>query len=192
MTENVAETPAGPRPASPQRLQFVVLGVAVAAAALVVVWLILGGNSRAQTPGLNSGPTVVSQAQLEQFAEKVDHPVYWAGPKAGFSYELTSASGRVWVRYLPAGVKAGDPRADLLVVGTYGQPHSFANLQRAAKRPDAVTRTIGTDGLVVFNSKKPTSVYFGYPDAKYQVEVYAASGQAASGLVLTGAVKPIH
>ena len=64
----------------------------------------------AKTPAMNSGPAIVSQSQLERFASSVDSPVYWAGPKPGFSYELTSSNKRTWVRYLPAGVKAGDAR----------------------------------------------------------------------------------
>jgi hypothetical protein len=117
--------------------------------------------------------------------------VYWAGSKQGFSYELTATNGRVWVRYLPAGVKAGDPRSDLLVVGTYVQPHSYANLRRAAARPGGVSHRVGTHGLVVFNAAKPTSVYFSYPSAKYQVEVYAPSPKTARKLALNGRITPV-
>ena len=37
--------------------------------------------------------------------------MYWAGPIAGMSYELTKLKdGRIYVRYLPDGVELGDPR----------------------------------------------------------------------------------
>ena len=89
-------------------------------------------------------------------------------------------------------VKAGDSRANFLVVGTYTQPGSFANLQRAAKAPGALSVRIQNDGLVVFSSSKPTSVYVGYPGAGYQVEVYAPSADTARGLVLADKIQPIR
>jgi hypothetical protein len=46
-------------------------------------------------------------------------------------------------------------------------------------------------GLVAFDRRKATSVYFGYPDADYQVEVFAPSEQTARTLVLTGRITPI-
>ena len=135
----------------------------------------------------------VGRDELERGDEQEggDHPVYWVGPKHGFSYELTSGSGRVWVRYLPAGVTAGDPRASFLVIGTYEQPHAYANLKRATKRPGSVTRAIANHGLLVYNAQRGTSVYFSYPGAGYQVEVFARSAETARSLVLAGETAPI-
>jgi hypothetical protein len=189
MTERLADVQAFLR-GRPQHLQLLVLGVAVAAAAVIVVWLLVS-NGSTSAPSRASGPAIVSQAQLERFAQSVDHPVFWAGPKPGFSYELTSAKGRVWVRYLPGGVSAGDRRADFLVVGTYEQPHSFSNLLRAARRPGGVSRRISDGGLLVFNTQRPTSVYFSYPGAKYQVEVYTSSSKTARSLVSAGKIEPV-
>jgi hypothetical protein len=97
----------------------------------------------------------------------------------------------VWVRYLPAGVKAGDPRPNFLVVGTYKQTDSFAGLRRAAKQPDSISERISDGGLLVYNENRPTSVYFSYPGVKYQVEVYAPSGQTARRLVADGDATPV-
>jgi len=174
----------------PQHLQLVALGLAVAVAAFVVTWLLASGGSSG-TPSASSGPAIVSQAQLQHFAGSRDHPVYWVGPKPGFSYELTSGNGRVWVRYLPAGVRAGDPQASFLVVGTYEQPHAYVNLKHAAKRSGSVSRAIADGGLLVYNAQRPTSVYFSYPGAPYQVEIYAPSAETARSLVLAGETTPI-
>jgi hypothetical protein len=192
MTENAVE-PGCLRLAGEHRA-LMALGVAVAAAAIAVAMLLLRGHDGSSSlPALNGGPALVSQAQLEQLAASSDHPVYWAGPKAGYSYELTrTSSGRVYVRYLPAGVKAGDPRASYLVVGTYTQPGSFANLQRAAKAHGALSLRVDNGGLVVFSSSKPTSVYLGYPGAGYQVEVYSPSADNARSLVLADKIQPIR
>jgi hypothetical protein len=61
-------------------------------------------------PAVGGGTTLVSQAQLERLPDLVGHPVYWAGPRNGFSYELTSiTNGRTFVRYLPSEVPARSP-----------------------------------------------------------------------------------
>jgi hypothetical protein len=175
-------------------LQLVVLAGAVAITAVVAVLLVLrddAGTGTILTP--NAGAILVSQAQLEQLADSVDHPVYWAGPKNGFAYELTeTAHGRIFIRYLPQGVPAGDPRPDFLTVGTYSEQSSFAGLKSAAKRQGAVSVDIDNDGIALFDAKKPTSVYFGYPDVSYQVEVFSPSGETARSLVLAGKVKPLE
>jgi hypothetical protein len=173
-------------PPTIRRLTLLVLGLGIGVAALVVVWLLASGGGSKAKPVANGRPTIVSQAQLVHFAGTLDYPVYWAGPKPGFSYELTAADGRVWVRYLPAGVKAGDPRPNFLVVGTYKQADAFSGLRRAAKQHDSVSEHISDGGLMVYNSARPTSVYFSYPGVKYQVEVYAPSPETARSLVTVG------
>jgi hypothetical protein len=175
----------------PQHLHLLVLGLAVAVSAVVVIFMLAKGGS-SSTPSAKSGPTIVSQAQLEQFAGTLDYPVYWAGPKPGFSYELTTANSRVWVRYLPAGVKAGDPRPNFLVIGTYKQSDAFAGLRRAAKDPSSLSKRIADGGLLVYSAARPTSVYFSYPGVKYQVEVYAPSPEVAHRLVLNGKTTPVR
>ena len=168
--------------------------MAVAAAALVVVWLFVH-RTGSSTPraASGSGPVLISQSQLEGLAASLDQPIYWAGPRAGYSYEVTVArGGRVYVRYLPLGVKAGDPRASFLVVGTYTEPGAFVDLKRAAKQTGSVSVGIEGGGIAVFSSQRPTSVYFSYPGAKYQVEVYSPSGNAARSMVLGGKITPIR
>jgi hypothetical protein len=192
MTQNVARGTLDSWRARQALLQVAVLAVAVAAAAVVVGWLLLRSEGGTAIPTVSGGPTLVSQTQLEDFAKTVDRPLYWAGPKDGFSLELTQTTGgRIFVRYLPRGVAAGDPRPEFLSVGTYAGPSSFADLKRASARTNAVSLELPGGGLAVFDSKKPTSVYFGYPDAKYQVEVFSPSGETARTLVLTGHVTPV-
>ena len=174
------------------RRPLVVLFVAVLAAAAAVAWLFVHKSSSAPAPA-GGGPALLSQAQLEQLASTANHPLYWAGPKAGYSYEATvTRGGRFYVRYLPSGTRAGDPRASFLVVGTYIAPGSFADLKRVAKHDGSVSVGIDHGGIVVFSSQRPTSVYFSYPGAKYQVEVYSPSGSAARALVLGGKITPIR
>ena len=162
---------------------------AVGLAAFLVGWVGRGGDAPSV---VGSGATAASESELKAFADSVPHPVYWAGPNEGYTYELTqTTNGLVYVRYLPEGTDVGDPRPQFLTVGTYPRAGAFAELQRAAKAKGAVSLKIGDDGLAVFSQSRPTSVYLGYPEATYQVEVFHPSPDEARRLALSGAVVPV-
>jgi hypothetical protein len=191
MTERALPGGADPHELRTSQIQLLILGVAFLVAASLVVWLIV---KRQEAPAATKGggPALVSSSQLEQLARSVDHPVYWAGSRRGFSYELTTTSdGRIYVRYLPKGVAAGDPRPSFLVVGTYSRAGSYRDLKRAANQNGSVWADLANKGLLV-ESKRPQSVYIGYPGAKYQVEVYSPTSYAARRLVLAGTIVPIR
>jgi hypothetical protein len=175
-------------------LPLAVLAVALAAGIGAVAWLVFPSGGEPASVRVAPGvPTIVSEAQLRQRADSVDHPVYWAGRRRGFRYELTTTTlGRIFVRYLPAGTAAGDPRPDFLTVGTYPGSRSFADLKRAANRQGAAWIGLEDGGLVVFAAKRATSAYLGYPGKRYQVEVFAPSNGTPQRLLLAGAVVPIH
>ena len=153
-------------------------------------WLFLGGEDKpAEQPTAASS---TSESELREFAASAPHPVYWAGARTGQTYELTRTSdGRVYIRYLPEGVQAGDPRPQFLTVGTYPRAKAFAELKRAARANAASSRALPNGGLAVF-SRGSSSVYLGYPDARYQVEVYAPSPGSARQLVLSGQIVPVR
>jgi hypothetical protein len=158
-------------------------------AAFLIGWFALGNDKPSQPAGAASS---TSEAELRKLAASAPHPVYWAGPRAGQTYELTRTSdGRIYVRYLPEGVKAGDPRPQFLTVGTYPRANAFAELKRAANADGASSRPLPQGGLAVV-SPGSSSVYFGYPGARYQVEVYAPSAGSARQLVFGGQVVPIR
>jgi hypothetical protein len=118
--------------------------------------------------------------------------VSWAGPKSGYSYEVTTTrDGRFYVRYLPTGVAAGDPRASFLTVGTYSRTSAFADLRHASNAKGTWQVDLDRHGLLVFTPTNPKNAYFAFPGAKYQVEVYDPSGKAASRLVLAGKIVPV-
>jgi hypothetical protein len=193
------ETP--PTPSLPQTLRgtrhvrlryFLLAPVTAVFLALVVIWLVSrNGGSDVSLPS-GPAPAAVSKAQLEKLASQTDHPVYWAGSKSE-AYELTrTTDGRIYVRYLPSRAMVGDPSARYLTVGTYPEKNAFRAIQRATHRPGAVSVNLPHGGLLVFNTSTPKSVYFGYPAANYQVEVYDPSPEQARALVLGGAVRPIR
>ena len=78
-----------------------------------------------------------SVADLKALAQKLGHPVYWAGPKAGVTYELTqAANGSIYIRYLPRGASVGSPQP-YLTVATYPFPGAYAALVALTKQPGA-------------------------------------------------------
>jgi hypothetical protein len=164
--------------------------IALGLAIFFVGWLIFGGDDNRSRPAGEASSA--SEEELREFAATASHPVYWAGPRSGQTYELTKTSdGRVYVRYLPEGVEIGDPRPHFLTVGTYPRANAFEELKRAARAEGAFSRELPQGGLAVLN-RGSASVYFGYPDARYQVEVFAPTPGSARNLVLAGQVVPVR
>ena len=117
--------------------------------------------------------------------------MYWAGPKAGATYELTrSPDGRVYIRYLTGGAKVGSPLPDFLTIGTYVVPNAAAAVRAAARQPGAVPVPV-QGGFGFYNSARPTSVYFAIVGSNLQVETYDPSAAVARTLVETGAIRPV-
>src|SRR5687768_346552 len=107
-------------------------------------------------------------------------------------YELThTRDGRVYIRYLPAGVEAGDPRPNFLTVGTYPQEDAFAELQKTAKARGVSTIELQRGGRAFADASRPASVYLAYPHSDYQVEVYAPIRDTARTLVAAGRITAI-
>jgi hypothetical protein len=137
-------------------------------------------------------PAGVSVRQLTKLSGSVGHPVYWAGAERGSTYEWSrTKDGRVSIRYLPPGAKAGDPKPKFLTVGTYPQANAFAVLKATAKKQGVPTTKLRGGGLAFADKTRPTSVYLAYPAWDYQIEVYDPSPDRARRLVVSGKVVPL-
>jgi hypothetical protein len=183
-----------PRPAPPASARPLRIGaiVAVAVAIALVIWLVVKDDNSDSTPAPTAPPaTAASVAQIRDTEGTVGHTVYWAGRRAGLTYELTNVKGNVFIRYLPSGVGIGDPRPNFLTVGTYPKPNALKALERLARRPGSSSTKLSRGGLAVWADSRPQSVYFAYPGADVQIEVYDPSGSRARRLVRSGRVKPI-
>jgi hypothetical protein len=120
------------------------------------------------------------------------HPVYWAGPKQGFSYELTETNdGRIYVRYLPGGVSIGTDKPKYLTIGTYPLKNALASVRAIAKRLRVRPMKLTRGGIAVQDTKHPTSVYFAFPGSDYELEVYDPSPARALQLVRSGKIRPL-
>jgi hypothetical protein len=165
--------------------------IAVAAAAGLVAWLLLrnnGSSSSTRTDARTSGATAVTTKRLVELAATVHHPIFWLGPKRGFIYELSQTDdGKIYVRYLPAGVDVG-VNEPYLTVATYPFAGAFAAVQKEAATTGAVTIKLPHRGIAVLDRRYPESVHIAYPNVNYQVEVFDPTPVKAMQFVSGGQV----
>jgi len=172
--------------------------IALAAAAGLLAWVVIdrGGNSSnpavptaSASLGDHIGPIGLSAQGLATLAHALKKPIYWAGPKAGYTYELTrTRDGKIYVRYLPSGVKVGDRRANFLIVATYPYAHAFRAL-KAISNGKGVTLPDG--GFALPDPNYPKSVHLAYRGVNYEVEVYDPSPAQSQAAALSGQVQPV-
>jgi hypothetical protein len=169
--------------------------VAVGLGVAFLVWLLAikgddnGGNSS------KSGEPVhaATLSELKALPASVGHDIYWAGPKSGYTYELTKTNdGKIYIRYLPPGVQVNDKRPDYLTVGTYLYLHAFNAAKRGSQSGTAFRATLPGGGIAYTRKKFPRSVFFTYPGSDYMQEVYDRSPKRARSLVTRGQVRPIR
>jgi hypothetical protein len=176
---------------SPLRLVGVLVALAIVVG--VIIWAVTsgGGSSSIATKGpvvQPIKPVGLSASGLETLAKAVKQPIYWAGPRQHYLYELRRTSdGSVYVRYLPPGTDVGDPKKDYLVVATY----PFVGALDALKKLTNVRHIdILGGGVAVVSSDSATSVHLAFPKVDYQVEVYDPSPKTALRIATSGQVKP--
>jgi hypothetical protein len=134
----------------------------------------------------------VSAQDLAGFAGSAGFPVFWAGERPGLRSELTSTpNARVYVRYLPSGVAAGDRRPRFLSVATYSVSRAYAALRAESRRPGAVSFRLPGDGIAMYNKARPSSTYLAYRALPVQVEVFDPQAARGHALVRAGEIRPV-
>jgi hypothetical protein len=165
--------------------------VGLAFIAGVVAWLVLRGDETS-IHEKRAPAHAVSTRELAVLPSEVHHPVYWAGPRSAITYELTQTTdGRIFIRYLPAGVAVGTNDPKYLTIGTYPVKNAQAAVRAIAKRVGVTPVALTGGGVAVQDAKHPTSVYLAYPRSAYQVEVFDPSPTRARSLVVSGQITPI-
>ena len=150
-----------------------------------------GTRRAAVTSGTQSKPVLMTAAALGQYARSSRQRIYWAGPEAGMTYEFRkTVNGRIFVRYLPTGAKAGTLIA-YRTVGTYPTLHAFSVLQGQARVTGWARVPGGTHMIAVYQRTHPTSVYVAFTGSNYELEVYDPTPGAAIALVRAGRIRPI-
>jgi hypothetical protein len=169
--------------------------VAVAVAVGIVAWVVIGRDSGINTPstpttptGSGTPPVEVSQNGLKTLAAAAAEPMYWVGPKQSVLYELRQTNdGKVYIRYLPPGAKAGDPGA-FLTVGTYPLKNAFSVTQAASRTAGATALNVGKGAVAFYGKGSTSNAYVAFSGSDFQIEVYSPEADLARNLVEQGAV----
>lgn len=189
-------TPAAPgaKPAWESKwVRLVVLGIVLVAAVGVAVVLLRGHHkSQPATTQVTPIPAVGLDASgLKSYATALNQVIYWAGPRKGYTYELTrTANNWFYVRYLPPLVKVGT-RGKYLTIATYPLPGALASLTASTSygKPLAV---VGNSAAIARVEKgKATNVYVAYPGIDLEIEVYAPKPSVARAVATSGALQPV-
>jgi hypothetical protein len=174
------------------------LGVLIGLVVLigVILWLTVGRSDSSSSSSNLTGslvatpiaPVALSQSGLSTLARTVGQPIYWAGPRQGFLYELhRTANGNVYIRYLPQGVAAGAPGAKYLTVATYPFRSALPALNNVTSGRHVA---IASGGVVLVSPTYDKSVHLAYPKVNYQVEVYSPTPGEALSLAQSGQIQP--
>lgn len=169
-------------------------GIAIAAVLLAIAVVLAGqGNGEGDETGVaGASPRFVDAGDLAALEGSLGHEVYWAGERAPAGLELTEeADGSVYLRYLPAGVDAGDPRARFLTVGTYPVADAVEALRQTAAREGGTLQQEAGGAAVLVNPSSEGSVYLAYPGSDLQIEVYDPRPGRALELIRSGAIRPV-
>jgi hypothetical protein len=167
------------------------ISASVALVATAVVLAILGGGEDSSSPEA-AAPRVVAADELIEFEETLGHPLYWVGERPGETLELSEeADGSVYLRYLPEGAEAGDPRQKFLTIGTYPVPDAEGALRRIAKGQGVELERLEDGSFALANPSAPGSVYLAHPGEDLEVEVYHPEAGRAMDLVRSGAIERV-
>jgi hypothetical protein len=168
------------------------IGAVVAVALLIAfgVWVYVrssGSSSNKPVPA-RAGAVPVTPTVLGSLAGASSSPIYWAGPRTGFTYELTkTADGRVFIRYLPHGVPVGAVEP-YLTVGTYPIANAYAVTSTLASESGAIRVAVPDGGVGFYDTSRPTNVYLAFPGTNSQIEVYDPAAGEARRLVMSGEI----
>ena len=167
------------------------LGAVVAVLALLglAAWYLIDmrGGSSDETASASAEPVALSADGLKTLAGSLGQPVYWLGEQPNTTYEvMQSPDGRVYVRYLPAGTEAGDPRA-FTTVGTYAVRNAYEIIDSRMREPGASAISVSGGGVALVTKTSPTNVYVAYPGSDYQIEIFSPVRNQARELVESGA-----
>jgi hypothetical protein len=166
-------------------------GLTLAVVGMVLLWaLVIKADEDSEK---QNSPKVVQTSDLSDVADRLGHPIYWAGEQPDTQLELAETdSGRVYIRYLDEGTEAGTRSTDFMTVATYPVDNAAAALRRGlANRPDAELAR-GDDGAVVLiDPSTPGSVRLAYPGADQQVELYTPDVEESIRLATNGSIQPV-
>jgi hypothetical protein len=159
---------------------------------MILLWaLVIKADDDAEK---QDSPKIVETSDISDAAERLGHPIYWAGERPETNLELgESDSGRVYVRYLDEGTEAGTRSARFMTVATYPVENAAAALRRGVgNRPNAELARGKNGALVLIDPGTPGSVRLAYPGSDQQVEIYTPNVRESIRLATDGSIEPVQ
>jgi hypothetical protein len=148
-------------------------------------------QGRVEPVATASAPHQATVAELKRVSGSAGHPVYWAGAEHGATYELTQAtSGRVFIRYLPAGTTLGTSKP-YPFVASFPVRNAYATTKSAAGRAGSIRIPMPGGGVAFHTRATPSNFYLAFPRSDVQIEVFDPRPARAQALIRSGHVKPI-
>jgi len=165
-------------------------GLAIAVLGMVLLWALV---IKADDDERQDSPKIVETGDISDAAERLGHPIYWAGERPKTNLELAeSDSGRVYVRYLDEGTEAGVRSAKFMTVATYPVENAAAALRRGVtNRPNAELARGKNGAIVLIDPDTPGSVRIAYPGSDQQVELYTPNVRDSIRLATNGSIQPV-
>jgi hypothetical protein len=155
-----------------------------------IVFVLAGRSGQDSTPTTSASPiapVALNASGLREISVLARQPIYWAGPREGYLYELKrTQDGSVYIRYLPPGVNAGAPGNSYLIIATYPFKHALEALENAAKGGGI---SLAGGGLALVDGKTAKSVHVAFPKVDYQVEVFDPSPKRALAIATSGQLR---
>ncbi len=160
---------------------------ALVLAAVLAAWAVIVTRASPEPKPAAIGPITLSADSLRAFAESVRQPIYWAGARPGDRYELTRTStGNVFVRYLSPGSGGGSAQ---LTVATYPYVEGFRALESVSNVQQV---TLERGGVAIVDPRYLASVYFAFPGANYQGQVFGPSPDELLRVVRSGDLSEVR
>jgi len=145
-----------------------------------------GNSAPSATP---VGPVGLSESGLRTLAASVGQPIYWAGPRKDYLYELTRTRDRkIFIRYLPPGASVG-AKKPYLTIATYPYPDALQALTNVAHGRQ---QSLPGGGIALVDVKYPKSIHLAYRRVNYEIVVFDPSPARSRQIALSGDVRPVR
>lgn len=135
-------------------------------------------------------PSAASVADLRTLASSLGHPIYWVGPRKGYTYEVAQSQGNVYLRYLPPGVNVGASGV-YLTVATYPFEGAFQALKSLANKKGVEQVQLPGGGLAMIDPGRPKNVHLAFPGSPVQVEIFDSSATRVDEIVRSGQISQL-
>jgi hypothetical protein len=139
-----------------------------------------------------AGAAVATQHDLQRLSDELGRPLFWLGRSPGRTLELThTETGRVFLRYLPAGTAIGDSAPRYPTVATYPVANAYGVAVVGAQRSGGLVSELPGGAALITYVARPRSAYYVSRGLDVQVEVFDPQPGEAAKRVRRGELQAV-